>query len=702
MRGFLLGAAAAAVAVAAGVLGWTALAGADPPIGTASSFATPTLASAPLGIAGGSDGNLWFTESAPSADRIGTATPAGVVSEPVGATGLSGPATITKGAAGTMWFTENRAVGEVGTATGIATASPTLQGGDIHAPRGVAVDSLGNVWATVLTSVDPQIEELAPPYTGPWKTAATLAREALPGSIATGPDGLTMWFTDQADQAVASITQTGAVTQYPLSDLGLSNTFTLGNLLVGPDGKLWVGIVPTPIITASAALGLGLAFGSTATTGNGDYLVQIDPSQADPANAMTAYQLPAMSNANPLVLGSGPDGELWLADGAAGSGALTAVGTDGAFSNPYPGVLPAGDAISSIAPDPGGADALWMTDERAAAVLRVQLQAPASSSSSTSSSTSSATTSTSTPPAASPAPPPTLTATLRPASAVTKEGSTLNGTISEPAASAATAASYHFEYGTSTAYGSSTGTASTTVTPAGASVSATLMGLEPYTTYHYRLLASDCTSPACQAASADATFTTGATLEPAIDTTVGALPTAGVILIELPSKHRFERLRAGELIPLGAIVDARKGTVLIESATGSGEQASGLFRGGIFAVTQPAGGTQTVLVLKSRLRGCPAVKSTKALLAHTASARAKHTEKRSHKVVNQVFGNAHGKFATKGNYATAADQGTSWQIADRCDGTLVTVTIGQVEVTDLVHHRTVLLRAGHHYLVHAR
>ena len=70
----------------------------------------------------------------------------------------------------------------------------------------------------------------------------------------------------------------------------------------------------------------------------------------------------------------------------------------------------------------------------------------------------------------------------------------------------------------------------------------------------------------------------------------------------------------------------------------------------------------------------------------------------SHKVVNQVFGNAHGQFKTRGHYATAADQGTSWRTTDRCDGTLITVTVGKVRVTDRVRHRTVVVTAGHHYL----
>jgi hypothetical protein len=140
--------------------------------------------------------------------------------------------------------------------------------------------------------------------------------------------------------------------------------------------------------------------------------------------------------------------------------------------------------------------------------------------------------------------------------------------------------------------------------------------------------------------------------------------------------------------------------VLIQSATGPGELASGLFSGGLFTVTQRPGTTVTVLTLASAFKACVAKP-----LAHAAAAEAlkkPKKPKKSKKVVNQVFGNAHGQFSTRGHYATAADEGTKWHTADRCDGTLIAVTVGRVTVTDRVRHRTFVLTAGHHYLAGAR
>jgi hypothetical protein len=497
------------------------------------------------------------------------------------------------------------------------------------------------------------------------------------------------------------------VKEYSLSSVFVSGTM-MGNIVLGPDGNLWVGVVEQTVIDPAWVVRI---------TGSGTA-----------EGTVTAFELP--SNPNPLVLGSGPDGQLWMADTAAGHGDLTAVSTSASSPGTltdYPNILPSSANVSSIVADPGGADALWLTDEAANAVENVALQAPSGPSGPTGATGTSGPTgatgptgptgtsaptgtsgpngpSSSTGPtgptqSVTSAPPPVVNAALAPVSDVAKTAATVHGTISLAAGSPATGVSYHFEYGTTTAYGSSTPTSDTTAVAAGVDVSAVLSSLDSYTTYHYRLFASDCTSPECQAKSVDGTFTAGSTLKPVEDASVGAAPTSGEILIKLPGHHGFKRLAKGELIPLGSTIDARGGGVLIESSIGGGEQASGRFSGGIFEITQPRHGTATVLLLRSNFAACHAATTAKSSLARAAAAK-KKPKKRSHKTVNQVFGNAHGKFATQGQYATAADQGTAWRVADRCDGTEITVTAGKVTVTDFVRHRTFVLKVGEHYLAH--
>jgi ferric-dicitrate binding protein FerR (iron transport regulator) len=67
-------------------------------------------------------------------------------------------------------------------------------------------------------------------------------------------------------------------------------------------------------------------------------------------------------------------------------------------------------------------------------------------------------------------------------------------------------------------------------------------------------------------------------------------------------------------------------------------------------------------------------------------------------VLRRLFGNAHGRFRTRGRSSTATVRGTEWSVIDRCDGTLTTVKRGTVIVRDTVKHRTVKLRSGQSYL----
>jgi hypothetical protein len=117
------------------------------------------------------------------------------------------------------------------------------------------------------------------------------------------------------------------------------------------------------------------------------------------------------------------------------------------------------------------------------------------------------------PPAAHAAAPSASTAA---ATNVTGTGATLNGTVS-PNKETTT---YRFQYGTTTAYGSTTPTA-TLQGNASRSVAADVTGLAPHTTYHFRVVATNASGTAT---GADVTLTTTAG-GPAPAITIGATPT---------------------------------------------------------------------------------------------------------------------------------------------------------------------------------
>jgi hypothetical protein len=117
-------------------------------------------------------------------------------------------------------------------------------------------------------------------------------------------------------------------------------------------------------------------------------------------------------------------------------------------------------------------------------------------------------------------------ATTSPAASVTATSAVLNGSL----VSGALAASYRFDWGTTTAYGQQTPAATLAPSAAAQPVTATLSGLTAGTTYHYRLVA---TSPVATSTGADATFTTPAAV------TGGTGGTGG-----LPGALKITRLRA--------------------------------------------------------------------------------------------------------------------------------------------------------------
>jgi hypothetical protein len=167
---------------------------------------------------------------------------------------------------------------------------------------------------------------------------------------------------------------------------------------------------------------------------------------------------------------------------------------------------------------------------------------------------------------------------------------------------------------------------------------------------------------------------------------------AGVVSGTVRIKGRngkFRTLRDDEAIPLGSTVDATKGRVRIISAAGGGKTQAGDFYQGMFVVTQTRGAKPiTQLTLAGKL-SCAKKKGR-------ASTSAKKRK------VRRLWGDAKGRFRTKGRYGAATVRGTKWLTEDRCRSTLVRVKRGRVSVRDAVKRRTVLVRKGHSYVARAK
>jgi hypothetical protein len=168
----------------------------------------------------------------------------------------------------------------------------------------------------------------------------------------------------------------------------------------------------------------------------------------------------------------------------------------------------------------------------------------------------------------------------------------------------------------------------------------------------------------------------------------------GRVRVRRRGSRRFVPLTDAIQIPVGSLIDARRGTVRLTSASdASGGTQSGDFSGGIFQVQQSrrrsAKGLTTLPLKGGNFRRCGSGSSRG---AHAAAARR----------IRRLRGNATGRFRTRGRRSSATVRGTTWDTIDRCDGTLTKVSKGRVLVRDFARRRNILLRAGQSYLARAR
>jgi hypothetical protein len=196
---------------------------------------------------------------------------------------------------------------------------------------------------------------------------------------------------------------------------------------------------------------------------------------------------------------------------------------------------------------------------------------------------------------------------------------------------------------------------------------------------------------------------TGATSPPVIGQTAGVRPLSGTVKIKLPpgtsvgkakrlglqgAAFGFIPLTAATTIPLGSTLDTSKGKVQLFTAAGQNTTQSkfqtGDFNGGQFRLGQTRKNPLTTLSMTGGgLSACH---------IGTPKGGAARARRRS------LFGNAHGRFRTRGRNSSATVRGTQWTMTDTCAGTLTTVKRGTVIVRDFRLKKNKTVRAGHKYL----
>ncbi len=582
---------------------------------------------------------------------------------------------ITPGPDGNLWFTEetHNAVGRI---TPGAVITEFGAGFPAGSPRGIVTGPDGNLWVAMAggNGAIARVTKAGEVTEFPALTAGD------PNDIAVGPDG-NLWYVDSAANLIGRITPTGSITEF--TD-GLSDASEPTGITKGPDGAMWFTEADTGKIGRITTAGVITEF-SSGLSGSDEpddivmgpdknlwFTLSADPGgigRITPEGDVTEFSDGLTMNSGPRGIASGPDGALWFTESTAPGriGRITIEGDITEYSSGLVSIL----SPWYIAAGPDGN--MWFTGNNVPGhVGRITL-------------------------------PPFVRDML--ADQITTTSARLRGKVRPNSQ----ATEYHFEYGTTEAYDARTPTAYAGSSYDLGQVMATVEGLAPGTTYHFRLVA---TNDAGTTEGPDRAFETPAPppAEPAVDESPApekiepefgksvVVEPEGEVRVKTP-KGEWESLPSGAELPLGAMLDTRRGQVALSSMGCHGGTQTGTFGGGIFAVRQPRSGCGRVDVYLrgGNFRSCPRL-TARRRRSGGMTAGASRTRR-----VRQLWGrDSGGRFRSHGRHSHATVRGTRWLTVDRCDGTFTRVTNGAVAVRDLVRHRTVLVRAGHSYLAKSR
>jgi streptogramin lyase len=389
----------------------------------AAALAAPTIAEYGVGVSGAtpksmalaSDGNVWFADDANHAN-IGRVTPAGTITE--FNNGLSHDAhlgDLTAGAGG-LWVTETDKNNVARVTTGGSTSGTITEfsGGNHDKPVGIAAGPDGNLWIAAQGKGGAIIRMTTSGATTDFTTGLTT--NSNPTDIVRGPDD-NLWFTEAVGARIGRITPQGVITEIALG-VGVG---TPQDIAPGPDGNLWFTVNGT-----APAIG-----------------------RITPTGVVTLFTAGLPVNSSPQDLVAGADGALYFTDsGANATGRITPQGTITTFATG----LSASAGLRGIA---AGADgAVWFAEQARAAIGRLTVA-------------------------------PTAAATS--ASGVTSTGARLTSAVT-PNSQTTTA---YIEWGTTTAYGTQTTSPTVGSDAVAHTVTATIPGLTPSTTYHARVVATN-------------------------------------------------------------------------------------------------------------------------------------------------------------------------------------------------------------------
>ena len=334
--------------------------------GTLKQFALPA-GSHPQGLTAGPDNNLWFVDQKKNGlFTIGRITPSGTIKEfPVGKN--AGPfqpyyyalAQIAPGPDGNLWFTNPQASATAGNLVGkITTAGVVTTYTMADTPLGVVAGPDGNIWAVEFNNV-------AKITTSGIETEHPLTYGGGYG-IMVGPDS-DLWFTES--NTIAKITTGGVLTEYPATSF--TKFVAPAVISSAPDGNLWfTGWFSSNIGKVSTS---GTLLNTYAlNNGSGPRAVTLGPDGAawftenvsgrigriTTSGTVSSFAIPT-ANSGPLGIVAGSDGNLWFVERHANQ--IAKITTSGIVTEYSLGTALRG--LHGIAAGPDGN--LWFTEANA-------------------------------------------------------------------------------------------------------------------------------------------------------------------------------------------------------------------------------------------------------------------------------------------------------------------------------------------------
>jgi len=313
-----------------------------------------TANAAPLGLAAGPDGNMWFAY--PSAGAIGILQ---AITHVILTVPLTNPACeptgICAGPDGRMWYTE-QATGNIG-AISLDGAHQTSYPALGLKPTGITQGPDLALWYTLPGSN--LIGRVTP--SGVASTFPVTTPGAGPLGITQGTDG-NLWFTEQAVGRIARITPSGTLTEWVVPTPSGGKAPSPQGIVSKSDGSIWFADLANNVLvkfqsSAGSASNARARGGAKAADAGGT------------ASLFTTVSLPA--NAQPVGVTLDGNGALWAAD--QGTGQVTQVspsGTSATFTLPTTTGQPTNLAI-------GSDGNLFVTQAATSAVAQVVTAPPA-------------------------------------------------------------------------------------------------------------------------------------------------------------------------------------------------------------------------------------------------------------------------------------------------------------------------------------